>query len=78
MYGAKEDLWILFTDDDEVLVTKESGAGSIRVLEWNGWGTGGVKIVAQWPDANTAASGARDQSGEGEKIRGASHAIWLD
>jgi len=78
MYGAKEDLWILLTDDDEVLATEESGVGSVRVLEWNGWGSGGVSIVAQWPDGETTVLGAREQSEEGEKIRGASHAIWLD
>jgi len=35
-------------------------------LEWDGEGTGGVKIVAEW-------------SGEGDDtMEGARHAIWLD
>ncbi|KJA21800.1 hypothetical protein HYPSUDRAFT_41660 [Hypholoma sublateritium FD-334 SS-4] len=65
-------VWILLTDDDEVTASA-SGTGAIRVLEWDGWGTGGVKVVAEWPsDADEL------QDSSAEKIQGASHAIWLD
>lgn len=64
-------LWILITDDDDHTVS--SGTGAIRVLEWDGWETGGVKEVAEWP------SGAGEMySGPEPRIQGASHAIWLD
>ncbi|KAG6849137.1 hypothetical protein H0H93_011000 [Arthromyces matolae] len=61
----EEGVWILLTDDDDV--TAKDGGGGVRVLEWDGWGKGGVKIVAGWP-----------QSGQGEEMKGGSHAIWLD
>ena len=73
---AKEDgkgVWILLTDDDE-RICDESGRGlskgAVRVLEWNGFDTGGIKIVAEWPGQDDEANPAR--------IMGASHAIWLD
>ncbi|KIM39203.1 hypothetical protein M413DRAFT_447166 [Hebeloma cylindrosporum] len=44
--GEEEDgLWILLTDDDE-LTASPNGTGAVRVLEWDGWGKGGAKIVA--------------------------------
>ncbi|KAJ7579692.1 Lactonase, 7-bladed beta-propeller-domain-containing protein [Mycena floridula] len=52
-----EPVWILLTDDDDA-------AGGIRVLEWDGWKTGGFREVAAWPAA-------------GETMESASHAIWL-
>lgn len=65
-------LWILLTDDDDVTAST-SGTGAIRVLEWDGWGTGGVKVVAEWPSERDEM-----QDSNAEKIQGASHAIWLD
>ena len=68
-----DGLWILLTDDDEV--TASSGTGAIRVLEWNGWGKGNIKIVAEWPPVRESS----DEEGDGFRtIQGASHAIWLD
>lgn len=60
-------IWILLTDDDE-LNAAVGCRGAVRVLEWDGLETGGVKVVAEWP---------ADESDK-EKICGASHAIWLD
>ncbi|KAF8981859.1 hypothetical protein BDQ17DRAFT_1379309 [Cyathus striatus] len=51
-----EGVWIVLTDDEEA--TK----GAVRILEWDGWNSEGVRIVAEW-------------SGE---IEGASHALWLN
>ncbi|KAH9475999.1 Muconate cycloisomerase 1 [Psilocybe cubensis] len=62
-------LWILLTDEDDFTVSP-SGTGAVRVLEWDGWGKGGIKIVDEWPTA-------KDADGE-YRIKGASHAIWLD
>jgi len=68
--GANIDgVWILLTDDDES--TAISGTGAVRVLEWDGWNTGGVKLVAEWPSEG-------DVFEDRERIQGASHAIWLD
>jgi hypothetical protein len=55
--------WVLLTDDDD-----EVSAAAVRVLEWDGIETGGLNVVAEWPE-----DGSDD-----EKIYGASHAIWLD
>lgn len=75
--GEEEDgLWILLTDDDEVTASPH-GTGAVRVLEWNGWGKGGAKIVAEWPsvsDETAASIGSKER----ERVQGASHAIWLD
>jgi len=62
-------VWVLLTDDDES--TAISGTGAVRVLEWDGWNTGGVKLVAEWPSEG-------DVFEDDERIQGASHAIWLD
>lgn len=73
---AKEDgkgVWILLTDDDEGICDEAEGGrskGAVRVLEWNGFDTGGIKMVAEWPGQHDEANPAR--------IMGASHAIWLD
>ncbi|KAF8955027.1 Lactonase, 7-bladed beta-propeller-domain-containing protein [Flammula alnicola] len=80
--NASGSLWILLTDDDEATASP-SGAGAVRVLEWDGWGSGGVKVVAEWPstDKPSSANGKAESSGDPvdeEKIQGASHAIWLD
>jgi carboxy-cis,cis-muconate cyclase len=69
---SKEDgegVWIVLTDDDEANFAEDGpGNGAVRVLEYNGLGTGGVKEVAEWP------TGRKEDS----IIQGASHAIWLD
>jgi len=62
-----EGVWIVLTDDDEATFGEGGpGNGAVRVLEYNGLGTGGVKEVAEWP------------AGQKDDIKGASHAIWLD
>lgn len=67
---SKQDgdgVWIVLTDDDDAVFAEDGpGNGAVRVLEFNGLGTGGVKEVAEWP---------KDHE---EDIKGASHAIWLD
>lgn len=77
--GEQEDgLWILLTDDDEVTASPH-GTGAVRVLDWNGWGKGGAKIVAEWPsvsDGTALSIGSGER--ELESVQGASHAIWLD
>ncbi|KAJ8490031.1 hypothetical protein ONZ45_g13350 [Pleurotus djamor] len=57
-------VWVVLTDDDESV---ENGNPGLRVLEWNGWETGGVRVVAEWPDEDIK-----------EPMRGGSHALWLD
>ena len=76
---AESGLWILLTDDDDVTATT-TGIGAIRVLEWDGWRRSeGIKLVAEWPspDSTAVESESSDET-EGERIKGASHAIWLD
>ena len=70
---AESGLWILLTDDDDVTATT-TGVGAVRVLEWNGWRSEGIKLVAEWPSSPDSTA---DET-EGERIKGASHAIWLD
>ena len=64
-------LWILLTDDDDATASP-TGVGALLVLEWDGWESGGIKLVAEWPSPDSS------NIMEGERIRGASHAIWLD
>lgn len=59
-------LWIVLTDDDDATASP-SGTGAVRVLEWD---ETLIQIVCEWP------SSAEDITGE--RILGASHAIWLD
>ena len=75
--AAESGLWILLTDDDDVTAT--TGVGAVRVLEWDGWKSGGIKLVSEWPspDSTDLKSESLDEL-EGERIEGASHAIWLD
>jgi carboxy-cis,cis-muconate cyclase len=54
-----EGAWIILTD----AATEASG---VWILEWNGEGTGGIKIVTAW------------SSEGGVSLDGASIAIWLD
>ena len=67
---SESGLWILLTDDDDATASP-TGVGAVRVLEWDGWMGGGIKLVAEWPSLDSTDM-------EGERIRGASHAIWLD
>lgn len=71
--SSGDGLWILLTDDDDETASA-SGTGAVRVLEWDGWGNGGVKVVAEWPSNTDEAS----MNSQEERIQGASHAIWLD
>ena len=68
---SESGLWILLTDDDDATASP-TGVGAVRVLEWDGWKSGGIKLVAEWPSSDSS------NKFEGEMIRGASHAIWLD
>ena len=52
-----------------MLTDDEPGAGGIWVLEWNGEGSGGIKVAAEW-------SGRESDNAVG--MDGASHAVWLD
>ncbi|KAF9552352.1 putative isomerase YbhE [Agrocybe pediades] len=69
--SGSDGLWILLTDDDDI-TSSPSGTGAVRVLEWNGWDQGGVKVVAEWPSVDDIPNLSED------RIQGASHAIWLD
>ena len=68
---SESGLWILLTDDDDATASP-TGVGAVRVLEWDGWMGGGIKLVSEWPSLDSP------NKLEGERIRGASHAIWLD
>lgn len=69
-------VWILLTDDDDYTASVE-GRGGVRVLEWDGWGSG-VKVVAAWPPPAPVPTEQRQGSaGEWERMQGGSHAIWL-
>lgn len=63
-------VWILLTDDDDAAASPDGGSG-VRVLEWDGWGTG-VKEVVGWP--SPGANGAENAL----RMEGGSHAIWLE
>ncbi|KAG7095235.1 hypothetical protein E1B28_006009 [Marasmius oreades] len=69
--GQSKDgaVWILLTDDSDTAASLEGGGG-VRVLEWDGWSTGGVKEVANWP--TPSAQHVK------ERMEGGSHALWLD
>ncbi|KAF9269820.1 putative isomerase YbhE [Marasmius fiardii PR-910] len=64
-------VWILLTDDSDFAASQEGGGG-VRVLEWDGWGTGGTKEVTKWPEP----SGELEEGKE--RMQGGSHALWLD
>ncbi|KXN81587.1 Muconate cycloisomerase 1 [Leucoagaricus sp. SymC.cos] len=66
-----EGVWILLTDDDEV--TAASGSSGVKILEWNGWGKDGVRVIAEWP---ALAVDDAETNGE-ERMMGGSHAIWV-
>jgi carboxy-cis,cis-muconate cyclase len=71
-------VWIVLTDDDDRAVSPEGGGG-VRILEWNGWGTGGVKEVVGWlhPNAEPALGTEESEPATGERMAGGSHAVWL-
>lgn len=56
-----ESVWIVLTDDDPCTQTSERCA-SVRILEWDGWNTGGIREVAAYT---------------GTEMQGGSHAIFL-
>ncbi|KAK0443065.1 Lactonase, 7-bladed beta-propeller-domain-containing protein [Desarmillaria tabescens] len=56
-----ESLWIVLTDDDPCTQAPEPCA-SVRILEWDGWDTGGIREVAAY---------------SGTEMQGGSHAIFL-
>ncbi|KAK0235040.1 Lactonase, 7-bladed beta-propeller-domain-containing protein [Armillaria nabsnona] len=56
-----ESVWIVLTDDDPCTQTPEPYA-SVRILEWDGWGTGGIREVASYA---------------GTEMQGWSHAVFL-
>ncbi|KAK0497397.1 hypothetical protein EDD18DRAFT_1319693 [Armillaria luteobubalina] len=56
-----ESVWILLTDDDPCTRAAEPCA-SVRILEWDGWGTGGIHEVTVY---------------DGTEMQGGSHAIFL-
>lgn len=56
-----ESVWIVLTDDDPCTQTPEPCA-SVRILEWDGWDTGGIREVASYA---------------GTEMQGGSHAIFL-
>lgn len=64
--SGEDGLWIVLTDDDDATASP-SGTGAVRVLEWD---KSVIQFVCEWP------SSAEDTTGE--RILGASHAIWLD
>ena len=70
-----DGLWILLTDDcaglsDEQELSSGCGAG-VRVLDWTS-GEGVRGVVAEWPVEGS------NVGEEGERMRGGSHAVWLD
>ncbi|KAK7454060.1 hypothetical protein VKT23_011573 [Stygiomarasmius scandens] len=82
--SSEEAVYILLTDDSDYASIppsgqeekeKGQGQGGVRVLEWNGWGTGGVKEIVGWPGPSDAESEV--ESGK-ERMMGGSHALWLD
>lgn len=62
--GLGTPVWIVLTDDEEGLE-----AGAVRVLEWDGENSGGIRVVAELPV---------NELGGNEVMQGGSHAIWLD
>ena len=69
--------WIVLTDDGDHAASPDGGGG-IRILEWDGWGTGGVKEVVEWPHPRaTERTEEGFEATSGERMAGGSHAIWL-
>ncbi|KAF7760210.1 hypothetical protein Agabi119p4_10886 [Agaricus bisporus var. burnettii] len=81
-----QGVWILLTDDDETSAAhanKLHAIGGVKVLEWGGWGTRGVHLVAQWPEPIESDNHGDDEYHDSIKTRlhermiGGSHAVWL-
>lgn len=69
---GREAVWILLTDDDDSVL---DNGGGVRVLEWDGWGSGGFKEVTAWPDPLSPDQESKDV--KDQQMLGGSHAIWL-
>lgn len=71
-------VWIVLTDDDDYAASLEGG-GAVRILEWDGWGTGGMKEVVGWPHpcVENGTKGEESEAASGERMAGGSHAVWL-
>ena len=75
--GKGSGVWIVLTDDDDHAASLEGGGG-VRILEWDGWGTGGVKEVVGWPHPRAKERTVEELAAvSGESMAGGSHAIWL-
>lgn len=86
-----QGVWILLTDDDETSAASSNprlASGGVKVLEWDGWGSQGVRLIAEWPEPMGDGHGHEelrtedesDEVKEGEvlpRMMGGSHAIWL-
>ncbi|KAF5383900.1 hypothetical protein D9757_007365 [Collybiopsis confluens] len=82
-------VWILITDDSDYAAGGAgtgAGAGNytgtpvggVRVLEWDGWSTGGVREVAGWPPAEgKVTDNTSSPEDDDMEMRGGSHAVWL-
>ncbi|KAJ3982433.1 hypothetical protein F5890DRAFT_369407 [Lentinula detonsa] len=83
-------VWILLTDDSDYAageLREESSAtetikagkplGGVRVLEWDGWLSDGVREVVGWPSGTDEDRGAKGIEYAKEPMRGGSHAVWL-
>ncbi|KAF8228399.1 putative isomerase YbhE [Tricholoma matsutake] len=70
----RNGVWIVLTDDDDHTASPEGGGG-VRILEWDGWGVGGVKEVVGWPHPST--EGHESEAVTEERMAGGSHAVWL-
>ncbi|KAF8656646.1 hypothetical protein AX16_002451 [Volvariella volvacea WC 439] len=72
---SEQGVWILLTDDSD-FAARQTGGGGVRVLEWDGWGTGGIREVVGWPKPRSQHEGGDER--EGVWFEGGSHAVWLD
>jgi carboxy-cis,cis-muconate cyclase len=73
--NSSRGVWIVLTDDDDRAASPEGGGG-VRILEWNGWGTGGVEEVVGWPHPNAVGTEEYEAT-TGGRMAGGSHAVWL-
>lgn len=89
--GAGAPVWVLLTDDSDYAAgeAREGEAsspnpssskpiGAVRVLEWDGWGTGGPREVVGWPSEEGEPVGEENGKNSEELMRGGSHAVWLE
>ncbi|KAJ7465109.1 hypothetical protein FB451DRAFT_1262652 [Mycena latifolia] len=75
--GEDGEMWVLLTDDD---VDGDETKPGVRVLEWDGWlwRGGGTRLreVVSWPAAGVYED--KEDPEAKERMRGGSHAVWLD